>query len=109
MTAVVKINVARDFTRFPSGRYRPHGNTSGQAFREDLLEGPLRLGEQVEVELDGTVGYGSSFLEECFGGLVRALGVPAKELLARLTITTADPALRDEIVDYIEEASKRSR
>ena len=61
------VNVARDFTRFPSGRYKRNGSTSGEAFRERFLEEPLRRGEVVQVELDGTIGYGSSFLEEAFG------------------------------------------
>ncbi len=49
---------ARDFTRFPAGRYSRNGSTSGEAFRERFLEQPLRMGERVTVELDGTVGYG---------------------------------------------------
>lgn len=105
---MTRISVARDFTRFPAGRYRSHGTTSGQAFREDKLLGPLQRGEHVEVDLDGTLGYGSSFLEEAFGGLVRALQIPSSELLTRLTIiSTEDPTLRDEIMEYIAEASKR--
>lgn len=103
------VSVAKDFTRFPAGRYTRNGETSGQAFRERFLEGPLARGEDVVIELDGTVGYGSSFLEEAFGGLVRSLQLPAATLLQRLTIRTSDPTLTEEITDYINEADRARR
>lgn len=103
------INVAKDFTRFPSGRFRRNGSTSGEAFREDFLETPLREGLEVTVELDGTIGYGSSFLEEAFGGLVRTLGVAASELNLKLSLVSEDPALIEEIASYIEDAGKKSK
>jgi hypothetical protein len=101
------ISVAKDFTRFPAGRYKRNGGTSGEAFRERFLEPPLRAGKPVTVELDGTVGYGSSFLEEAFGGLVRSLKMPATQLLQLLTLKTSDPALHDEVMEYIRDAAVR--
>jgi hypothetical protein len=103
---MLKINVAKDFTRFPSGRFRKNGNTSGQAFREDFLETPISNGEHVTVELDGTIGYGSSFLEEAFGGLVRSLKIKAPRVKSLLTLDSSDPALLEEIEGYIEDASR---
>lgn len=102
------VNVARDFTRFPAGRYKKNGKTSGEAFRERFLEEPLRQGEDVQVELDGTIGYGSSFLEEAFGGVVRKLGFPAKRIREHLTIKSIDVALIEEIMGYIDEADRRA-
>lgn len=99
--------VAKDFTRFPSGRYKENGDTSGQSFRERFLEGPIALGEEVVVDLDGTVGYGSSFLEEAFGGLVRKLKLPAETILDRLRLKAEDPSLIDEVKDYIREESAK--
>ena len=104
---MVVVNVARDFTRFPAGRYKRNGSTSGEAFREKFLEAPLRQGEAVRVELDGTVGFGSSFLEEAFGGVVRSLALPGAEILQRLTIESSDPELRNEVIEYIREAGAR--
>lgn len=104
----VTISVAKDFTRFPSGRYVRNGETSGEAFRQKFLEPHLRDGQHVEVELDGTVGYGSSFLEEAFGGLVRALRIPADRVLSLLKVVTADESLREEVTDYIREAGHRA-
>lgn len=104
----VTISVARDFTRFPSGRYVRNGETSGEAFRQKFLEPPLREGQPVIVELDGTVGYGSSFLEEAFGGLVRALRLPADRVLGLLKVVTADETLLEEVTGYIKEAGSRA-
>jgi hypothetical protein len=104
---VVVVNIARQFTRFPSGRYKRNGSTSGEAFRERFLEEPLRRGDSVEVELDGTVGYGSSFLEEAFGGVVRSLKLPAEAALERISIKSSDAALRDEVLGYIRDAAQR--
>jgi hypothetical protein len=104
----VTISVAKDFTRFPSGRYVRNGETSGEAFRQKFLEPHLRDGEVVEVDLDGTVGYGSSFLEEAFGGLVRALRIPSDRLLTQLKVITSDDSLREEVTDYIRDAGRRA-
>ena len=101
------INVAKDFTRFPSGRFKQNGSTSGEAFRESFLEPALKEGLSVSVELDGTIGYGSSFLEEAFGGLVRSLHMPAPELHSKLKLISEDPTLLEEIVGYINDAATK--
>ena len=101
------INVAKDFTRFPAGRYKKNGETSGEAFRERFLEEPLRQGESLTIEFDGTVGYGSSFLEEAFGGIVRSLKLPSQFILAHLTLKSSDPTICDEVRDYIDDAGSK--
>jgi hypothetical protein len=101
---MVVVDVSRDFTRFPSGRFKKNGTTSGEGFRERFLEAPIRDGNTVEINLDGTVGYGSSFLEEAFGGLVRKLQLDADKVLALLHIHSNDPSLVDEIVQYVKDA-----
>ena len=68
----VLLNVAKDFSRYPGGRYRAKSRNSGEDFRERLLLPALRAGD-VTVVLDGVRGYGSSFLEEVFGGAVRQM------------------------------------
>ena len=106
---MITINVARDFTRYPSGRYKSKGDTSGEAFRERFLEEPLRQGKSVSVELDGTIGYGSSFLEEAFGGLIRSLRMTPFDLRQRLKLVTLDPILLEEVNGYIDDAGKELR
>lgn len=106
---MIKVSVAKDFTKYPSGRYKKNGNTSGEEFREKLLEPALKSGQQIEVFLDGTIGYGSSFLEEAFGGLVRNLGFSAEELFNKIKFVSEDQLLIQEIKEYISEADQEKK
>jgi hypothetical protein len=64
-------SIARQFNPHPGGRLRKTGPGSGEAFREDHLVRLLASPEPIELDLDGTSGFPSSFLDEAFGGLVR--------------------------------------
>lgn len=94
------INVSEDFSRYPAGRYNDDGPHSGQRFRDDYLKPILINNEKAVVKLDGVRGYGSSFLEEAFGGLVRD-GFNAELVLATFTLQSDDDSLVDEIKEYI--------
>lgn len=98
-----RINIARQFGRYPAGRYYTDGKYSGERFREEFLLPALKAGGDVVVELDGVRGYGSSFLEEVFGGAVRS-GVPAREMLGRVKLESKDSILVLEITKYIKDA-----
>ena len=98
------IIVAKHFSRFPAGRFEEDGDFSGQRFREQLLVPALSKNKVVTVELDGTAGYGSSFLEEAFGGLARLKHFTAKALHERLVPKSADTSLISEIWEYIGQA-----
>jgi len=100
------IDVGKDFTRFPSGRFKRNGATSGEEFRERFLEDAIRNHEDILVKLDGTIGYGSSFLEEAFGGVVRSLKIGADEVLIHLKLESEDSSLIDEINQYIRDAGR---
>ena len=52
------------------------------------------------IDLDGVRGFGSSFLEEAFGGLVRK-GYPPEMVLGTFTLRSSDPSLVMEIEDYV--------
>lgn len=98
-----EIHLARDFSKFPAGRFRSDGPHSGERFREELLVPALRGNMQVTVSLDGTMGYSSSFLEEAFGGLILKSGFLVKNLHKQLVVFSAnDPSLVKEIWSYIE-------
>jgi STAS-like domain of unknown function (DUF4325) len=96
-----QINIPQDYTRFPAGRFVSDGGFSGERFRDELLVPALRSADVVEVHLDGTLGYGSSFLEEAFGGLVRVAGFNPNELLRRLILVSNDETLIAEIRQYL--------
>lgn len=104
MSNEVTISIAADFSRYPAGRTRQDGPLSGEVFREDKLEPLLRAKNIVTINLDNVLGYGSSFLEEAFGGLVRA-GFSSDELRRHLKfISSDDPSLTTEIWSYIDHA-----
>lgn len=102
-TSQAVVNIGKAFSRFPAGRYLVDGPASGEKFREDVLRPMLVAGHSITIELDDALGYGSSFLEEAFGGLVRS-GYSAKELLGRLSFESFDDSLIEEIRSYIQEA-----
>jgi len=102
-----KISIARNFSKVPAGRYFSDGDESGQAFREKWLKPKLSNGDHIIVDLDNTEGYGSSFLEEAFGGLIRE-GFSLADLSERIDfISDEDPTLIEEIVGYMESASRK--
>ena len=105
-TSQAVVNIGKAFSRFPAGRYVADGPASGEKFREDVLRPLLVAGNCITIELDDALGYGSSFLEEAFGGLVRS-GYSANELLARLSFESFDDSLIQEIRAYIQEAKPR--
>jgi len=98
------INIGTDFSDTPAGRYYADGPWTGQFFREKWLWPALEKHQNVRVEFDDAEGYGSSFLEEAFGGIVRYELLSKGDLLARLTLVSSDEALVEEVLGYINEA-----
>jgi hypothetical protein len=101
---VVRVNISKQFTKLPGGRYKRLGPFSGEEFRDNFLVGPLRQGKTVVVELDGVRGYGSSFLEEAFGGVVRELDLDPIEALRRLKVESSVESWKLDVEDYIRNA-----
>lgn len=103
------ISVAKDFSQFPAGRYIADGPFPGQKFRDEYLFPALKTNEVVEVDMDGTLGYGSSFLEEAFGGLVRELGMTAATLHQKLKLKCSVSTYVNRAWQYIDEADASKR
>ena len=64
-----------DFAEYPGPRYKSQGPNSGQEFYEKILK--IKFQEVLDnnynfliVDLDGTAGYASSFIDEAFGNLL---------------------------------------
>lgn len=100
----------KDFSRTPGTRYRDEGEKShsGQQFREEYLKpsfDKVLSGEfdKLIINLDGTIGYGTSWLEEVFGGLTRELD-PELVLKKIEFISEEEPYLIDDIIQYINDA-----
>lgn len=111
---MTKIDVARDFSDKPFGRYQfatadypSDGKWTGDRFRnEHLIPAFINSNEKIEVYLDNVErGYGSSFFEEAFGGLIRE-NLPYSTIKERLIIITEDKDYYDEIWEYIDEANQ---
>ena len=108
MTSMTEISIARDFSLYPAGRYLADGLASGQVFREKILIPFLAKADVINIDLDGTEGYGSSFLEEAFGGLIRDHGYRLADLTRRVVFKSdEDPSIPEEILDYMKRADAK--
>ncbi len=110
------INIAKDYSDVPSGRFFADGEFNGERFREEWLAPRLDKKEIVDVVFDGAEGYGSSFLEEAFGGLVREHGYGEAFLASHLhLIARTERAKRYKsiaerfISDALKVAAQQSR
>jgi hypothetical protein len=99
------INISKDFSRSPAGRDAADGPFSGQRFREEVLVPALQSGDQLVVDLTGALTFGSSFLEEAFGGLVRVHRFKPAELRDRIRIRTDLRTYSDRIWRYVDAAA----
>jgi hypothetical protein len=103
------LSISREFSETPGPRCKEEGEFSGEEFLERLLlpayEQALADGGALLVDLDGTEGYATSFLESAFGGLARKHG--ASDILSRVHFKADDePYLIVEIKKYVTEARK---
>jgi len=97
------INIAEDFSRFPGPRFINLGPYSGEKFKNEVLKPAIENhNSDIVINLDGTMGYGSSFLEESFGGLIRD-GISPEIVFSIINnmISTEDTSLIDEVRDYV--------
>lgn len=106
----MKLLVAAQYTRKLGPRYKHQSekHDTGEEFRETLLLPALREciqnNEELYVVFDGCSGAGVSFLEESFGGLIRA-GVAYQDIKSWLRIVwNANPRKKTQAEGYIEKA-----
>ena len=99
----------KDFSTTPGARYRIDGDFSGQEFFEDHLkkafENSIERNEKLIIELDGTEGYATSFLDEAFGRLAEEFG-PKQTISNIEIISNEEPDWIDEINSYILERNE---
>lgn len=105
---IITIKV-RDFSKTPGSRYRDEGKKahSGQEFREEILEPKfiiaLANNSKILIDLDGTIGYGTSWLEESFGGLARVYD--KQKVLELIEFKSEEEVyLIEDIKQYIKDA-----
>lgn len=108
----MRINIANDYTDTPGGRYISQGPFSGEDFRNKILIPALKNAisnnkEKLEIDFDGVYGYGVSFLEESFGGLIRE-GFKYNDIKKYIIfISNEDDTIIPKIEKYLKEANDR--
>lgn len=84
------IKIAEEYTDTPGARYYKQGPFPGEEFRDKYLYPKylecVKNHEKLIVDLDGGYGYGSSFLEEAFGGLIRRLRKENRDYIEAVNI-----------------------
>lgn len=91
-----------DWTIFPGGRYKVDGDYSGEKYREEVLIPFIKenQGDEILIDLDGTFGFATSFLDEAIGKLVYHF---EPEVIDNIIIKTEDQtSLQSIINEYIE-------
>lgn len=102
------LNIATEFSKTPGVRDNEEGSFSGEDLLNNLLLprfiSAIESGVKLEINLNGTSGYATSFLEASFGGLTRVYLDPKFILKNILFVPHSDPFLIDDIKHYINEA-----
>jgi len=97
---VIKYNFAKEFTKYPGGRYKTLGDFSGEQFREEVLENIFKSDDTIiELDTSGVVtSFTPSFLDEAFGEMARRYGVKKfKEKVKFL-----DKKLEEKLEEYLQ-------
>lgn len=108
MEKLFYINIVDDFTDTPGARYYDDGDFSGQEFREKFILPNFNKYEKIKINLDGTEGYATSFLEEAFGGTARIFGIEKTKEKFEF-ISNEEPDLLEEIKEYILDAKNKKK
>jgi len=104
----IPLSIAEDFSKTPGPRTRAEGEHSAEEFLDRVLvqkfDDAVAADCVLMVDLDGGFGYGTSFLEEAFGGLVRRKK-DVQLVLDHIDFKSdEEPYLRDDVFTYIREA-----
>lgn len=100
------LKISRDFSETPGARYYSDGNFSGQEFYEKILRRAFKEAlsddSKLVIDLDGTEGYATSFLDETFMRLTKEFGKDTVLKNIEL-ISIEEPDWVDEITSYIKD------
>jgi hypothetical protein len=113
MQAKVIFDLKAEFSPTPGPRYIIEGDFSGELLRTTILKNivseAIKKKNKLLIDLDGTAGYGTSFLEEAFGGLIREDKISFEKLKETLEFKSdEEPYLIDDINEYMEEANDKN-
>ncbi|WP_417707146.1 STAS-like domain-containing protein [Rheinheimera aquimaris] len=103
---MININIATQFSKTPFGRYQTDSPYSAEKFRDEILLPIFQQHPNETIVIDFTgvsLGLGSSFLEEAFGGLVRK-GLNPKLIDKQLQVISKLPIYEQQIRKFIKSA-----
>jgi hypothetical protein len=105
--------ISSEYSKFPGSRYINECMWSGEDFRKNhlskIVKECLDNNQTLLIDLDGTAGYSTGFLEEAFGGLIRENIFRLSDLLTTLRFKSdEEPYLIKEIIIYMTEAKIES-
>lgn len=93
-----------DFTEYPGLRYCDLSEKSGEEFYHEVLNEAFYKAYQekniLNINLDDTAGYASSFLDEAFGNLVYDFTLEVVKGVVRIT-TIQEPHWKEIIEDSV--------
>jgi STAS-like domain of unknown function (DUF4325) len=99
---MIDIKISTNFTKTPGARYYSDGPFSGEEFYDKLLKKSyveaVNQGVKLRVDLDGTDGYASSFLNEAFSRLGNEFG--ADTVFSNLII------ISEEVPKYLKKVKE---
>lgn len=112
-TANRVFSIKDDFSETPGARSRDEGDYSGEQLREEylrpLMNAALEDKDVRIIDLDGTHGYLTSFLEEAFGGLIRVDKFRLSDINRLFSIKSEEePYLLEDINEYLQDAENES-
>lgn len=103
-----KIKIAEVFSEYPGTRAAKDSDNSAELFYTTILKPVMRkaadIKSRITIDLDGTSGYASSFLDEAFGRLT--IDFTGEEIALIDFISTEEPYLIDDIKKSITEWTK---
>ena len=107
----IKIKILTDFSPCPGPRYRKEGANSGEEFRETVLLEKIKQAiaekKKLVVDLDGCFGFGTSFIEESFGGLIRVNHLEYDDIICALEIISNEQKyLKENIFRDLKKADE---
>lgn len=110
----ITLKISVDFSKTPGARYKEEGDFSGEEFRENVLFPKYKLAInnkcKLIIDLDGTDGLGTSFLEESFGGLIRTNKLKYADITEHIQfISEENPDYIEEIMEYLNDAYEKEK
>lgn len=108
----IELKISTDFSTTPGARYKEEGDFSGEEFRENVLYPKFKEAKakncHLKINLDGTAGLGTSFLEESFGGLLRTNKLDYNEVVDIIQfVSLENPDYIEEILGYLSDAYEK--